>query len=94
MQQIPHLDVKPQNILLDENFNAKLSDFGIWKLISRDESEVITGRRGTLECLAPVWQHSRIAGKADIYSFGIVLLEIISGVRSWSNPNLNRMSIC
>ncbi|KAJ7968763.1 Receptor-like protein kinase [Quillaja saponaria] len=77
--KIAHLDVKPHNILLDENFNAKLSDFGMSKLIRREKSQVTTGVRGTLGYLAPEWLHSRITVKADIYSFGIVLLELVSG---------------
>ena len=81
--------MKSQNILLDDNFNAKLSDFGMSKLISRDESQVITSVSGTLGYLAPEWQHSRITLKADIYSFGIVLLEIISGrkILDYSQPD-------
>ncbi|TVT98640.1 hypothetical protein EJB05_56075, partial [Eragrostis curvula] len=46
MKRVAHLDVKPQNILLDENFNV-LSDFGLFKLIDRDKSQVITRTRGT-----------------------------------------------
>ncbi|CAK9138494.1 unnamed protein product [Ilex paraguariensis] len=76
-QRIIHLDIKPQNILLDENFNAKVSDFGLAKLIDRDESQVLTTMRGTPGYLAPEWRLLRITVKVDIYSFGIVLLEIV-----------------
>uniref|UniRef100_A0A0D9UW04 non-specific serine/threonine protein kinase n=1 Tax=Leersia perrieri TaxID=77586 RepID=A0A0D9UW04_9ORYZ len=79
MKRIAHLDVKPQNILLDDNFNAKLSDFGLCKLIDRDKSQVITRMRGTPGYLAPEWLTSQITEKADVYSFGIVVMEIISG---------------
>ncbi|EES03148.1 G-type lectin S-receptor-like serine/threonine-protein kinase SD2-5 [Sorghum bicolor] len=78
-KRIAHLDVKPQNILLDDSFNAKLSDFGLCKLIDRDTSQVITRMRGTPGYLAPEWLTSQITEKADIYSFGIVVMEIISG---------------
>ncbi|KAL5721218.1 hypothetical protein ACHQM5_013805 [Ranunculus cassubicifolius] len=78
-QQIIHLDVKPYNILIDDGFNAKLSDFGLSKLIDRDQSQVITDLRGTLGYVAPDWQHLCISVKADIYSFGIVLMEVATG---------------
>ncbi|PON95844.1 GPCR kinase [Trema orientale] len=77
--KIAHLDVKPHNILLDDNFCAKLSDFGMSKLINRDESQVVTGVRGTVGYLAPEWEHSRISVKVNVYSFRILLLEIITG---------------
>ncbi|XP_051222493.2 G-type lectin S-receptor-like serine/threonine-protein kinase SD2-5 [Lolium perenne] len=78
-KRIAHLDVKPQNILLDDNYNAKLSDFGLCKLIDRDISQVVTRMRGTPGYLAPEWLTSQITEKADIYSFGVVVMEVISG---------------
>ncbi|XP_006652160.1 G-type lectin S-receptor-like serine/threonine-protein kinase SD2-5 [Oryza brachyantha] len=78
-RKIAHLDIKPQNILLDENFNAKLADFGLSKLIDRDQSKVVTVMRGTPGYLAPEWLTSQITEKVDIYSFGIVVMEITSG---------------
>ncbi|XP_047061431.1 G-type lectin S-receptor-like serine/threonine-protein kinase SD2-5 [Lolium rigidum] len=78
-KKIAHLDVKPQNILLDDNYNAKLSDFGLCKLIDRDISQVVTRMRGTPGYLAPEWLTSQITEKADIYSFGVVVMEVISG---------------
>ncbi|EXB92375.1 G-type lectin S-receptor-like serine/threonine-protein kinase SD2-5 [Morus notabilis] len=76
-QKIIHLDIKPHNILLDENFNAKVSDFGLSTLIDRDESQVLTTLRGTPGYLAPEWKELRVTVKVDVYSFGIVLLEIV-----------------
>ncbi|KAM3346611.1 hypothetical protein ACQJBY_020908 [Aegilops geniculata] len=78
-KRIAHLDVKPQNILLDDDFNAKLSDFGLCKLIDRDMSQVVTRMRGTPGYLAPEWLTSQITEKADVYSFGVVVMEIMSG---------------
>ncbi|XP_072150695.1 G-type lectin S-receptor-like serine/threonine-protein kinase SD2-5 isoform X1 [Setaria viridis] len=78
-QRIAHLDIKPQNILLDENFNAKISDFELSKLIDRGESHVMTRMRGTPGYMAPEWLTSQITEKVDVCSFGIVVMEIISG---------------
>ncbi|KAL3754765.1 hypothetical protein ACJRO7_001946 [Eucalyptus globulus] len=78
-QKIIHLDVKPQNILLDEHFNAKLADFGLSKLIEKDQSQVMTTMRGTPGYLAPEWLSSVITEKVDVYSFGIVILEVLCG---------------
>lgn len=81
--KILHLDVKPENILLDENYRAVVTDFGLSKLIARDESRVVTDIRGTCGYLAPEWllEHG-ISEKSDVYSYGIVLLEMIGGRRS------------
>ncbi|XP_078164448.1 G-type lectin S-receptor-like serine/threonine-protein kinase SD2-5 [Carex rostrata] len=78
-QRILHLDIKPANILLDENFNAKISDFGLSKLIDRAKSRVMTGMRGTPGYLAPEWLTAMVNEKVDVYSFGVVVLEILCG---------------
>jgi hypothetical protein len=84
-RKIAHLDIKPQNILLDDNFNAKVADFGLCKLIDRDQSKVMTRMRGTPGYLAPEWLTSRITEKVDVYNFGVVIMEIISGRRNIDN---------
>nr|XP_023908406.1 G-type lectin S-receptor-like serine/threonine-protein kinase SD2-5 [Quercus suber] len=81
-QKIVHLDIKPHNILLDENFNAKVSDFGLSKLVDRDQSQVVTTMRGTPGYMAPEWLNSVITEKVDVYSFGVVLLELLCGRRN------------
>ncbi|XP_074575710.1 G-type lectin S-receptor-like serine/threonine-protein kinase SD2-5 [Curcuma longa] len=87
-QRIAHLDIKPQNILLDDKFNAKLSDFGLAKLIDRDQEQVMTRMRGTRGYLAPEWLTSVITEKVDVYSFGVVIVEIVCGRKNldYSQP--------
>ncbi|KAF6158408.1 hypothetical protein GIB67_019447 [Kingdonia uniflora] len=82
---IIHCDIKPENILLDENYNAKVSDFGLAKLINpKDHHRTLTSLRGTRGYLAPEWlANLPITSKSDIYSYGMVLLEIISGRRNF-----------
>ncbi|KAL5975270.1 hypothetical protein ACLOJK_031949 [Asimina triloba] len=81
--RILHLDVKPENILLDENFRARVSDFGLSKLMGRDESRVFTTVRGTRGYLAPEWLlENGISEKSDVYSYGMVLLELVGGRRN------------
>ncbi|KAF8018658.1 hypothetical protein BT93_H3528 [Corymbia citriodora subsp. variegata] len=78
-QKIVHLDIKSQNILLDGNFNAKVADFGLSKLIDKDQSHIVTTMRGTPRYLAPEWLRAAITEKVDVYSFGVVTLEIVCG---------------
>ncbi|KAL2925961.1 hypothetical protein RDABS01_006006, partial [Bienertia sinuspersici] len=81
--RILHLDVKPENILLDDNYRAVVSDFGLAKLMGRDESRIVTNIRGTKGYLAPEWLlENGISAKSDVYSYGMVLLEMIGGRRS------------
>jgi len=75
---IIHCDVKPENILLDTSFVPKIADFGMAKLLGRDFSRVLTTMRGTLGYLAPGWIRGvAITQKVDVYSYGMLLLEII-----------------
>ncbi|KAK6925594.1 Protein kinase domain [Dillenia turbinata] len=77
--QIIHCDIKPQNILLDDFFTAKIGDFGLAKLLKTDQTRTITNIRGTKGYVAPEWFKSvPITVKVDVYSFGVLLLELIS----------------
>uniref|UniRef100_A0A7N0UPN8 Receptor-like serine/threonine-protein kinase n=1 Tax=Kalanchoe fedtschenkoi TaxID=63787 RepID=A0A7N0UPN8_KALFE len=81
--RIIHCDIKPENILLDENFNAKVSDFGLAKMMGREHSQVVTMIRGTRGYVAPEWVSNRpITVKADVFSYGMLLLEIVGGRRN------------
>ena len=80
--QILHFDIKPHNILLDENFIPKVSDFGLARLCPLDNSIVsLTAARGTIGYIAPELFYKNIGGvsyKADVYSFGMLLMEMAS----------------
>nr|XP_028944533.1 G-type lectin S-receptor-like serine/threonine-protein kinase LECRK3 [Malus domestica] len=76
--QILHCDIKPQNILLDDSFNARIADFGVAKLLKIEQTRTTTRFRGTRGYVAPEWFKSLpVTVKADVYSFGILLLEIV-----------------
>ncbi|OAY83783.1 G-type lectin S-receptor-like serine/threonine-protein kinase [Ananas comosus] len=80
---IIHCDIKPENVLVDSDFSPKVADFGMAKLIDRNFDRALTTARGTLGYLAPEWILGLpITPKADVYSYGMMLFEIISGRRN------------
>ncbi|XP_062152361.1 G-type lectin S-receptor-like serine/threonine-protein kinase At2g19130 [Alnus glutinosa] len=84
---IIHCDIKPENILLDAYLCPKVADFGLAKLVGREFSRVLTTMRGTRGYLAPEWISGvAITAKADVYSYGMMLLEFVSGRRN-SEPS-------
>ncbi|GMI75451.1 PR5-like receptor kinase [Hibiscus trionum] len=80
--RILHLDVKPHNVLLDENFCPKISDFGLSKLCPKGSVISVSGARGTVGYIAPELfnrNFGRVSHKADVYSFGMMVLEMVGG---------------
>nr|XP_048319171.1 G-type lectin S-receptor-like serine/threonine-protein kinase RLK1 [Ziziphus jujuba var. spinosa] len=77
-KRIIHCDIKPENILLDENEDARISDFGLANLLSPNQINTKPKIRGTEGYVAPDWfRAGPVSVKVDVYSFGVVLLEII-----------------
>ncbi|CAD6237553.1 unnamed protein product [Miscanthus lutarioriparius] len=91
LEWVVHCDVKPENILLTRDFEAKIADFGLAKLVKQDSTSFnFTHMRGTMGYMALEWAlNMPINAKVDVYSYGVVLLEIVTGIRASSGIMLD-----
>ncbi|XP_076923773.1 putative receptor protein kinase ZmPK1 [Bidens hawaiensis] len=92
LEWVLHCDVKPHNILLDANYNPKVADFGLSKLFHQDvkEDSAFSCIRGTRGYMAPEWMFNLpITSKVDVYSYGMVVLEMITGRSPTSDQGIS-----
>ncbi|KAF5478393.1 hypothetical protein F2P56_004955 [Juglans regia] len=92
--QVLHLNIKSTNILLDENYEAKLSDYGLGKLLPILDNYGLTKFHNAVGYVAPeLAQSLRVSEKCDVYSFGVILLELVTGRKPVESPRANEVVV-
>ncbi|XP_047327823.1 probable LRR receptor-like serine/threonine-protein kinase At1g12460 [Impatiens glandulifera] len=93
--QVLHLNLKSKNILLDENYQAKLSDYGLGKLLPLLDVDGLTKiSHNAVGYVDPQWIESfRISDKSDVYSFGVILLELVTGRKPVESSSRNEVVV-
>ncbi|XP_037484666.1 putative receptor-like protein kinase At4g00960 isoform X2 [Triticum dicoccoides] len=93
--RIIHRDLKPNNILVDDGMNPKIADFGLARLLGEGHTHTKTARAvGTLGYMAPEYAiHGRVSPKIDIFSFGVLVLEIVTGRRNSSSDDRDEVNL-
>ncbi|XP_074308675.1 putative L-type lectin-domain containing receptor kinase S.5 [Silene latifolia] len=89
-EKVIHRDLKASNIMLDDNFNARLGDFGLARAVDHEKTSYAElegeGVHGTLGYIAPECFHTgKATRESDMYGFGAVILEVVCGLRPWTN---------
>ncbi|KAI5002517.1 hypothetical protein ZWY2020_027167 [Hordeum vulgare] len=89
-----HMDLKPANILLDDAMRAKITDFGLARLLDPQQTIITSSRDGTLGYMAPEYLHGgKVTTKSDIFSLGAIILEVITGHKDYTSERFMELTL-